>query len=156
MVGRAKKGTKATEAADVQDIGIDFKKALGKGFFLRFMAGSLGIRRKVDKKKLEGLTDAERKLLSVTKKTLDCDEYLETQRIYAKMVGLLSIRSVPVLSDMMKSCYLIPMEVWSKTWAELTTLRGEFEKACDTFAFKAYSKAKAEAKEALGKFYDER
>lgn len=159
MATRAKRGTKAVDENIVEEVSVDFQKAMGKGYFVRFMSGSLGIRRKVDTEEIEGLRrngddEPGRQMISVTKKIIDCDEYREVQRVYGKIKALLSLRCIPVLSDMMKSCYLIHKSIFKPTYLEVKTLMAEHEAASEAFV-KVYAKAQADAKKKLGKFYDE-
>ncbi len=127
--------------------------------FIHVSHGILGIRRKVSTEKIEvkeerGGEEVDKKQLNVTKAIIDCEEYRLICRAIEDSKSWLRERAIhaPYYRE---GVYAIPLDKGEDTLKGLTEWQAKIESLADDFAFKAYARAKREAKTRLAHLYNE-
>jgi len=122
-----------------------------KGLCFQFTFGMPGFRARVDKDQIDA-GDADKDMLSVGKKLLECDEYDAIRSLYGDIKKYLGRKAIP--TTLRKSYYLIPIEIAEEAMQKMLEYETELGVRVDTF-IAVYSATKENAKKRLGKLYHE-
>jgi hypothetical protein len=123
-----------------------------KGIFMQLRGGRARFVVKVEDGQYEA-GDADKKLLSVRKRIIDCDEYREIVRVRGEAKAYLKSKAVycPYLAD---SMFLIRIDEVGKVIDKMDEFSGQDRDAVEAF-LAVYEDAKAEARKQLKNLYDE-
>lgn len=136
----------------------DANDALQQGVFLHLSHGIFGIRRKVSTEKIDVKEEkqgaVDKKQLNVTKATIDCEEYRLICRAIEDSKSYLREKAIH-LPYYREGFYFVPFERGEEIMKGIKAWQEKIAKLADDFAFKAYPKAKREAKAKLAHLYNE-
>jgi hypothetical protein len=129
-----------------------------RGLCFQFTFGMPGFRGKVDKDQIDVKREADqdetdKKMLSVGKKLLECDEYDAIRTLYGTIKKYLGIKAIP--TTLRKSYYLIPMDAVEEVMAKMLQYQTVDLPALVDKLVAVYPETKANAKKRLGALYHE-
>jgi hypothetical protein len=129
----------------------DLSKTFDRGVCIQVSIGTLGLRRKVDKEKID-VGDADKEMISVSKEILECPEYDSVLEMDREIKKYMAKKAIPV-PIFIRSLYLVPTESVNDVYAELGRLQERREEAVATFVG-VYEDAQKKAETRLGNLYD--
>lgn len=125
--------------------------AFDKGILFKFTMGMPSFRAKVDKSKIDA-GDADKSMISVGMKLIECDEYDAIRTMYGDIKKYLELRGI--LTELRNALYLIPIDIANEVMERMETYKTELAVKTEAF-LKVYKPAKESAKKKLGKLFND-
>lgn len=125
--------------------------AFDRGLCYQFTFGMPSFRAKVDKEKIDA-GDADKTMLSVGKKLLECDEYDAVRTLYGDIKKYLEPRSIR--TNLRDSFYLVPLDLIEDVEEKMAGFEADLHVRVKAL-IAVYTTAKTNAKKRLGKLFDE-